>query len=128
MKTISKLLQYFGAFIDQHLLQYDQLQQGNQADINNKPVREVRKPSVELIDDKYYWVSGQQYIFLLDHDNVLSYKMSEEEVNELTVEIVYVGPESPKSSNEERVFELLVSMILKMNKMQTSQVYSFPLG
>ena len=56
-------------------------------------------------------------------------KLSQEEMEELSVEIVYVGPRSREFlTDEKRALEIITSMIQKVNLMQTSKIYSFPLG
>ena len=122
------LFQYFGLFVDQHLKLFDELH--NPADDqHHKPIREVRKPSLQVIGEKYFWVSSPSDIFLLNSGGNLAFKLSPEEITELPVEIAYVGQESPEYRvDEKRVFEIITSIILKMNMMQTSEVYSFPLG
>ena len=121
------IFQLFGIFIDQHLRLYDQLQ--NPADNPGKPIREVKVASLQCIDNKYYWVSSQRDIFLLNNGDNFAHKMSENKIDQLPVEIVFAGRESPEFlADEKRAFELIILIILKMNKMQTSKIYSFPLG
>ena len=55
--------------------------------------------------------------------------MSNEEIDELPVEVIYVGHDKPKFIvDEQKAFEIIVKIIHNMNLMQTSQIYSFPLG
>ena len=102
----------------------------NPADATRKPVMEIKKPCLEMIDKKFYWIAGQEEVFLLNNGNTFAYKMSPEEIGEMSVELVYAGQGNPIQFvvEEKRAFEIILQIIHKMNLMQTSKIYSFPLG
>ena len=98
-----------------------------------KPRRECSKPMVEKVGGKYYFVGGPDQVHLLNHeqkdDEEYSRRLSEAELSELPVEIVWTGNETKDFSNqEEEAFSLLVSIIRNMNLMQDTSFHSFPLG
>ena len=106
-------------FVEQQL---ELFEDSNDPNIDGKPLRELSRPDVVIIEGRYF------FVYLLNQ-NDLSYKLSVEEIQELPVEIVYTGEQRPDyQSNEKNMFELILKMISKVNIMQTSRIYSFPLG
>ena len=107
-----------------------------------KPILEVTKPSVHKISfktpgllavHKFYFISGDTEVYLLNlergEDKPYSQKLTVDEISDLPVEPVYVGPQSPIYSTEEKAaIELLLKIIGKMNVMQDPEFLSFPLG
>jgi hypothetical protein len=99
-----------------------------------KPILEFPKPKVEKIDEKYYWVAGPGEVHLLNHEkseeaNFYSMKLSQEEIDELPVTIIYTGLEFATYSNdEETALGILLQIIDLMNSMQEAKWQSFPLG
>ena len=112
-------------FVEQQL---ELFEDSNDPNIDGKPLREISRPDIVIIEGRYFFVSGSENVYLLNQ-NDLSYKLSVEEIQELPVEIVYTGEQRPDyQSNEKNMFELILKMISKVNIMQTSRIYSFPLG
>ena len=94
---------------------------------------EIGSPSIQMIGGKYYWIAGAEEVHLLHHNRTAesgyAQKLERKELDELPVEIVYVGPENQSFVNdEEKAFGNLVAIIAKMNHMQDKQFVSFPLG
>ena len=120
--------QLFGCFIDQYLKLFDE--QVNPSTNTAKPVLEILKPSVELIGERRYWISGQHDIFLLNSGNSFAYKMTQEEIVNLPVEVIFVGRDNPNYIvDEKRAFEIIVQIIGKTNQLQPpGNKLSFPLG
>ena len=59
-----------------------------------------------------------------------STKLTQEEINDLSIDPIYVGSGSPEVylNDEKKAMELLLKIIAKMNSMQDPKFYSFPLG
>ena len=55
-------------------------------------------------------------------------KLSEEDIEELPVRIMYSGPVREYSTDEKRCYEVLMDILDKFNLMQNPEFYSFPLG
>ena len=125
---ISSFFQLFPDFIEQQLQLFDAT--NNPSNTTRKPVLELKKASLEVIDQKYYWISGQVDVYRLNNADCFAYKMSELEIDELPVELVYTGQNNPQFIVEERrAFQIILQIILKMNKMQPdSKFHGFPLG
>ena len=120
-------LQFFGVFIDQQLQLWDE--SNNPADTPRRPIVEVSRPSIHILDGRYYWISSENDIFLLNGGESFACKLPEDEINELPVQVVYVGhDETTFIVDEHKAFEIIVKIIRCMNLMQTSKIYSFPLG
>ena len=55
--------------------------------------------------------------------------MGKQEIEDLPVEIIFGGVEMTNFLvDEKRAFEIILLILLKFNSMQTSQIFSFPLG
>jgi hypothetical protein len=69
-------------------------------------------------------------VYRLNNADCFAYKISELEIEELSVELVYTGQNNPEFLVEERrAFQIILQIILKMNMMQPdSKFYGFPLG
>ena len=120
-------MQFFGVFIDQQLQLWDE--SNNPADTPRRPIVEVSRPSIHILDGRYYWISSENDIFLLNGGESFACKLPEDEINELPVQVVYVGhDETTFIVDEHKAFEIIVKIIRCMNMMQTSKIYSFPLG
>ena len=101
----------------------------NPRDPSVKPILELDVPSLQKINDEYFFIGNQRDVFILNKGGVYASKLSEEEITSLSVELVYTGPEDMIFlNNEETALELLVKIIKKVNLVQTSDVHSFPLG
>ena len=120
--------QLFPDFIEQQLQLFDAA--NNPSDTNRKPVLELKKASLEVIDQQYYWISGQVDVYRLNNADSFAFKMSELEIGELPVELVYTGESNPEFLVEERrAFQIILQIILKMNLMQSdSKFHGFLLG
>ena len=124
-------MQYFPYYIEQMVQAFDR---ANDPSTNSrKPIFEVKKPSVHKIMDKFYFIAGQAQVFLLSHKRAegeaFAQKLSPDEINDLQMEPIYVGPVTPEyKTDEKEALELLLKIIAKMNLMQDPEFYSFPLG
>ena len=119
--------QFFGVFLDQQLQLFDEA--NNPSQTPNKTILEVPQASLQVIEERHYWISGSRDIFLLNSGDSFASKLSEEEIEELPVEVVFVGHENLNFIvDEERAFDIIIKIIRNMNQMQTSKIYSFPLG
>ena len=69
-------------------------------------------------------------MYSLNNADCFAYKISELEIEELSVELVYTGQNNPEFLVEERrAFQIILQIILKMNMMQPdSKFHGFPLG
>ena len=99
----------------------------------NRRVLELSKPSIQLIDNTYFWIAGAEEIFALNHMkddpvDVYAKKLSVEEIQNLPFDIVYEGEEISYLDDEEEAFSKLVKIIENMNLMQDKDFVSFPLG
>ena len=114
-------------FLDQQLQLFDEA--NNPSQTPSKRILEVSQPSLQVIEDRHYWISGSRDIFLLNSEDSFACKLVEEEIEELPVEVVFVGHDPPNFIvDEQRAFEIIIKIIHNMNQMQTSKIYSFPLG
>ena len=99
---------------------------------NNRDVRpllELTQPDIRVIEDRHFFISGPQNVYLLNTGDSFAHKLSMDEIQELPVEIVYTGEQKPDYLDDEKnALEIIIKIIRKMNMMQTSQIYSFPLG
>ena len=127
------LFQYFPDFIDQQLKIWDE--KNRPGDTNRKKILELSSPSIQQIDGKFYWIAGAEEVHLLNHERTVgsgaSYarKLGTEEIAELPIELVYVGPDTIGFINdEEKAFTNLVGILERMNLMQDPKFVSFPLG
>ena len=125
------MFQYFPDFVDQQLKIWDE--KNCPAASNRKKILEIVSPSIQIVGDKYYWIAGTEEVHLLDHERAAgggyARKLEKEEISQLPVEVVYVGPDSNGFvDDEEKAFANLVAIIAKMNLMQDQQFVSFPLG
>jgi len=115
------------AFVEQQL----EIFQDDATPVENlgKPVLELNRPDVATIQDKYYWISGQAEVYLLNTENFLAYKMTPVEIEEMPVDLIYSGQEKTNFLVDERLaMEIILLILLKVNVMQSSEIYSFPLG
>ena len=115
------------AFVEQQL----EIFQDDATPVENlgKPVLELNRPDVAVIQDKHYWISGQAEVYLLNTENCLAYKMTQVEIEELPVDLIYSGQEKTNFLvDEKRALEIILLILLKVNVMQSSEIYSFPLG
>ena len=114
-------------FIEQQLEIFEE--DTNPANTASRPMLELTHPDIRLIQDCHFFIAGHDNVYLLDSEDHLAYKMSKEEIDELPVEILYTGQEKPNYQvDEKNALELIIKIIQKMNIMQTSEIYSFPLG
>ena len=125
------MFQYFPDFVDQQLKIWDE--KNSQVDTNRKKIIEIASPSIQMIGNMFYWIAGTEEIHLLYHertaDSGYAKKLDREEIDQLPVEVVYVGPDSHAFvDDEEKAFSNLVGIIARMNLMQDQQFVSFPLG
>ena len=88
-----------------------------------------------MIGGSYYWVAGSEEIHLLNHNRdaekneVYARKLNKEEITELPVEVVYVGPVNLVFlDDDEEAFTKLVKIIQNMNMMQDPDFVGFPVG
>ena len=133
---LNYLFQYFKDFIEQEIEAYDDVQMGEQdADDGvtpRKQIREVSRPGVEKIGEAYFYISGPDQVFLLNADpslNGYARKLASTEILSLPEEeIVYSGNPEVFEVDERKAFELLSSVIFKMNEMQEPTFHSFPLA
>ena len=118
------------AFVEQQLEIFTNRNIENiQAVVVGKPVLEVDRPDVRVIQGVYYWISGQADVYLLNTNNYLAHKMGKQEIEDLPVEIIFGGVEMTNFLvDEKRALEIILLILLKFNSMQTSQIFSFPLG
>ena len=98
-----------------------------------KPMKEMSKPQIVQIDGSYYFVAGAEEVHMLNHkktpDDVFSRKLSKDEIQNLSLEIIWTGSTKYKYENDEKeAFKLLGEIFEKMNLMQDPKFYSFPLG
>ena len=95
---------------------------------------ELRKPSIEKIGEKFYWICSSEEVHLINHErsedvNFYAHKLTVEELDDLPVEVVYVGTDNFSFLDDEQAaLSILVKIIEKMNMMQAPEFYSFPLG
>ena len=127
------LLQYFPDFIDQQVKIFDQ--ENDPSVASRKRVFEFSKPTVEEFDGKFYFLGGPAEIHLLNHEkneamDFYSIKLTQDEINELPVDPIYVGTSSSEVylNDEKKALDQLLKIITKMNSMQDPKFYSFPLG
>ena len=125
-------IQYFPDYIDQQLKLFDQ--NNNPVDITRKSILELTKPSIHKIDDDYYWIWGPKEVHHLNHvrsegPGHYTSKLSEDDILNLPVELVYVGiGVNHFLDDEKKALDILLQIIMKMNMMQDTKFYSFPLG
>ena len=126
---------YFQDFIEQRIEDWQE-DQDSQENVERKPMKEFSKPEVLKIGSSYFFIAGTDQIFLLNHEynketelNFFSRKLSEEDIANLDVDIIWTGIKRfDFCDDEEEAFSLLNLIITKMNLMQEEEVYSFPLG
>ena len=127
---------HFPDFIEQHVQEWQEHNTGGINDDNRKPMKEFSKPEVVKIRENYYFVSGMKQIFQLNHEHkfdgendFLAKKLSQEEIKDLEVEIIWTGnQEFNFEVDEKEAMRLLASIIHNMNLMQEDKFYSYPLG
>lgn len=123
---------YFPDFVEQQIKLHDQT--SNSADTFRKPRLELQKPSIEKLGDNFYWIAGAEEVHLLnakrsDSLDFYAHKLTAEELEELPVEVIYVGIEKFAFLDDEKTaLDMLLKIIMKMNLMQSPEFYSFPLA
>ena len=102
---------------------------------SRKQVFEFSKPTIEELDGKFYFFAGPAEIHLLNHKkneamDFYSIKLTQEEIDDLPVEPLYVGTECSEVflNDEKKALQLLLKIVANMNLMQDPKFYSFPLG
>ena len=133
---ILTFLQYFKDFLEQELEKYEDSLVANENtdeedNENNKPIREVKKPSIEKISNNFYFISGPNQVFLLNSDSTLDIfakELTSDEISDLPECILYSGQPEQFKVDHKRAFELLVSLIFNMNQMQEDGFQSFPVA
>ena len=91
--------------------------------VDKRSVRTYTRPQLDKIGDCYYYIASD--IFDVTEQ---AKKMSEEEVKEMPVKVIYSGPVIDFLTDEKECFTLLMEIIKKFNLMQSDEFYSFPLG
>ena len=126
---------YFPDLVEQAIEEYQNIKNGDagQAGFVRKETREVSKPEIIKLGEKYFFIAGNNNIFHLNHvkaeDDKFARKLTKEEIDDLHVEIIWTGSEQIMYEDDEKTaFTILCSIIEKMNHMQDPQFYSFPLG
>ena len=124
---------YFPDLIEQAIEVFQANNESAGDDSAKKPLKEFSKPVVEKIGDRYFFIAGSDQIFHLNDqkndDEPFAIKLSREEVEELEVQIVWTGSSQYEYDvDEKEAFDLLCSIIHKMNLMQDEQFHSVILG
>ena len=105
--------------------------------INNpnitKKVFDIPEPRLIKIDGQFYWVSGENTVFHLNHDRsnsdeYFARKLESVEIENLSVTLVYTGVSKEYKNDEKRMFQIILEIIDLMNGMQDDKFLSFPLG
>ena len=113
-------------FVEQEL---EIFEYSNHSNTDRRPILEIAQPDIRIIQANHFFISGPENVYILNNGGNLAQKLSKPEIDELPVEIVYTGVQMPDYQvDEKNMFELIVNIIGKMNVMQSSQMYSFPLG
>ena len=99
----------------------------------NKKVFDISHPKLIKIDGRFYWVSGEENVFLLNHnrfhpDEHFARKLLSAEIESLPVTLVYTGVSKHYKTDDKAMFEKILEIIDLMNGMQEKKFWSFPLG
>ena len=124
---------YFPDLIEQAIEEYQENKTSDQAATCGKPTKEFNTPETCKIGESYYFIAGSDEIYLLNHrkteDDKFSSKLSEADLEELEVEIIWTGSKQFKyETDEKKAFTLWCSIIHKMNLQQPEENHSFPVG
>ena len=74
--------------------------------------------------DQVHWLNHQK-----TEDDKFSRRLTQEEISELPLEIIWTGSQKFVFENDEKeCFTLVFTIIGNMNEMQDSRYHSYPLG
>ena len=84
-----------------------------------KPSLEVTEIDIHKIEDNYYFVSSENDIFILNQPNEYSRKLTNDEINNLPVKVVWVRnvPGKIFVSDDEKAVDACLRIIENFNKM-----------
>ena len=91
-------------------------------------------PTVLKIDESYFFITGNQTIFALNHNrssnnDPLAQLLTPEDIELLPIEVVYTGrTDAEFSTQENEAMRIILKIIELMNLMQSDEWYSYPLG
>ena len=105
----------------------------NRQDVGNvvrKTCLEFEKPEMVRVEGKIFFVASKVYILAEKAalDICGARELSKEEVLALPVKLIYTGPPTNFSCDEEDFFKRFMSLIRDFNSMQSPDFVSFPLG
>ena len=123
---------YFPDLIEQAIEEYQNSKEEGGGGPVRKPVREYSAPVIDKIGDRYYFIAGRDQVHLLNHEKIedqkFSRKLTEIDLEQMEVEIVWTGSTYEYENDEKEAFSLLCSIITKMNMMQDEEYHSVILG
>ena len=91
----------------------------------------VKEMDIYKVGEKYYFISGEDDIFLLHEDDEYSRKLSESEIEALSFRVSWVGPsvKTVFDDNDEKAVNALVNIIADYTAMvQEEKFHGFALA
>ena len=116
---------YLQQYLIQEIRKYKTRFIGGSLPSDKRPTRDFSEPSVVKCEDYYLLVASEIYD-LRDGSNVTV--LAEEDQSKLPEKFYYKGPPTHFQVDEKKAFRCLLSIISRMNSLQDSRFYSFPLG